>query len=124
MVTTFSMLAIFLACLGLLGLAAYAAETRTKEIGVRKVLGASATGIMVLLSKDFIKLVLIANLIAYPVAYYTTNRWLQEFVYRIDISLWPFALGTFIALAIALGTVSYQAFKAARANPIDALRYE
>ena len=124
MVTTFSMLAIFLACLGLLGLAAYAAEQRTKEIGVRKVLGASVSGIITLLSKNFVKLVLIANIIAYPVAYYTISHWLQEFVYRIDISVWPFALGTFLALAIALGTVSYQAFKAARANPIDALRYE
>ena len=122
--TLSSILAIFLACLGLFGLSAYAAETRTKEIGVRKVLGASVTGIMALLSKDFIKLVLIANLIAWPVAYYAANRWLQEFAYRIDISLWPFALGTLLALAIALGTVSYQAFKAARSNPIEALRYE
>ena len=117
-------LAIFVACLGLIGLASFTAERRTKEIGIRKVLGASASGIVMMLSKNFIKLVLIANLIAWPVAYYAANRWLQEFAYRIDISLWPFALGTLLALAIALGTVSYQAFKAARSNPIEALRYE
>jgi putative ABC transport system permease protein len=124
LVTTFSGLAIFLACLGLLGLAAYAAERRTKEIGVRKVLGASVGGIMALLSKDFVKLVLIANLIAWPVAYYTANHWLQAFAYRIDVGILPFLLSAALTLLIALGTVSYQAWKAARANPIDALRYE
>jgi len=124
MVTTFSGLAILLACLGLFGLASYAAEVRTKEIGIRKVLGASVSGVVMMLSKDFVKWVIVASLIAWPVAYYAANRWLAEFAYRIDVSVWPFVLGALLALGIALGTVSYQAFKAARANPVDSLRYE
>lgn len=123
-VTTFSGLAIFLACLGLFGLVSYAAEVRTKEIGIRKVLGASVSGIVMMLSKDFVKLVLVANVIAWPVAYYAAHEWLGEFAYRIDVSVWPFALGALLAFGIALGTVGYQALKAARANPVEALRYE
>jgi putative ABC transport system permease protein len=124
LITTFSGLAIFLACLGLLGLVAYAAERRTKEIGVRKVLGASVGGMMALLSKDLLQLVLIANLIAWPIVYYAANHWLQAFAYRIDIGILPFLLSTTLTVIIALATVSYQAHKAARANPIDALRNE
>jgi putative ABC transport system permease protein len=121
----FAALAILIACLGLLGLAAYAAERRTKEIGIRKVLGATVANLVELLSKDFVKLVLLANVIAWPFAWYAMNKWLQNFAYRIDISWWVFALvplgGT---LMIALLTVSTQAIKAALANPVEALRYE
>jgi putative ABC transport system permease protein len=121
---TFSMLAIFIACLGLFGLAAYTAEQRTKEIGIRKVLGASVSGIVLLFSKDFVKLVALANLIAWPVAYYAASRWLQGFAYRINLGIGVFVLGGALALVIALLTVSAQAIRAARANPVDALRYE
>ncbi|HEX9829548.1 MAG TPA: ABC transporter permease [Bacteroidota bacterium] len=117
-------LTIVIACLGLLGLAVFAAELRTKEIGVRKVLGASAAGIVRLLSMDFIKLVLIANLIAWPVAYYAMHQWLQDFAYRIELTLWVFALAGGVALLIALLTVSMQALKAAFSNPVEALRHE
>ncbi len=120
----FSALAIGIACLGLFGLAAYTAEQRTKEIGIRKVLGASVSGIIALLSGDFGKLVLIANLIAWPVAYFAMGRWLQDFAYRVDLSWGVFALSGGLALAIALVTVSTQAIKAALANPVEALRYE
>lgn len=122
MVTTFSGLAIFIASLGLFGLVSYTAEQRRKEIGIRKVLGARASGIVTLLSKDFIALVIVANLIAWPAAYWAANNWLQEFAYRMDITLWPFLLGTFLALTIALGTTSAQAIRAAHTNPVDALR--
>ena len=120
----FTFLAIAISCLGLFGLAAFVAENRTKEIGVRKVLGASITGIVGLLSKDFVKLVLIANLLTCPIAYFSMNRWLQDFAYRIDLSWWVFALAGGMALLIALLTVSAQAIKAALANPVEALRYE
>ena len=124
LVETFAGLAILVACLGLFGLAAFTAEQRTKEIGVRKVLGASVRSIVLLLSTEFARLVLIANLIAWPVAYFLMGGWLQNFAYRVDLSWWVFALSGMIALLIALGTVSYQALRAAVANPIDALRYE
>ncbi len=120
----FSGLAILIACLGLFGLAAFTTQQRTKEIGIRKILGASVSGIVCLLSKDFLKLVLIANLIAWPIAYYAMNQWLQSFAYRINLSISTFILSGLIALFIALLTVSYQAIKAARANPVEALRYE
>lgn len=119
-----SLFAIFIACLGLFGLTSLAVTRRTKEIGVRKVLGASASNVVMLLSKDFVKLVLGANLIAWPVAYYAMNRWLQDFAYRINLGVGVFILGGLLALVIALLTVSAQAVKAARANPVDALRYE
>jgi len=122
--TAFSSFAIFIACLGLFGLAAYSAEQRTKEIGIRKVLGATVPGIVGLLSKDFVKLVLLANFIAWPVAWFAMNKWLQNFAYRIDIGWWVFALAGGIALIIALLTVSAQAIRAALANPVEALRYE
>jgi len=120
----FAFLAVLIACFGLLGLSAYNVVQRTKEIGVRKVLGASVASIAGLLSKDFIKLVLAANLAAWPIAYFAMNRWLQDFAYRIDIGWWVFALAGALALLIALLTVSTQAIKAALANPVEALRYE
>lgn len=120
----FAGLAIFVACLGLLGLAAYMAEQRTKEIGIRKVLGASVGGIVVLLSKEFLKWVLIANVIAWPIAYYFMRSWLENFAYRIDLTVGVFLLAGVVALVIAMITVSLQAAKAATANPVDALKYE
>jgi putative ABC transport system permease protein len=124
LVGAFALLAIGVACLGLFGLAAFTAEQRTKEIGVRKVLGASVRSIVLLLTKEVAQLVLIANALAWPVAYVLANDWLQNFAYRVDLSWWVFALGGVIALLIALGTVAYQALRAATANPIAALRYE
>jgi len=117
-------LAIFISCLGLFGLAAQMAEMRIKEIGIRKVLGASVSGITLLLSKEFMKWVVVANVIAWPVAYYAMNRWIQNFAYRTSIGLWIFFLAAFLAFLIALITVGYQAVKTAMANPVDALRYE
>jgi putative ABC transport system permease protein len=117
-------LAILIACVGLFGLAAFMAEQRTKEIGVRKVLGASISGIVVLMSKDFTGLVLLGLLVATPLTYFAMSKWLQDFAYRIDISWWVFALAGGLALLIALLTVSTQAIKAALANPVDSLRYE
>jgi len=120
----FTFLAVFLSCLGLLGLTSFMAEQRTKEIGVRKVLGASITGIVILLSKEFTKWVLIANVIAWPLAYYFMNKWLQEFAYRINIGIGTFIASALIALVIALLTVSFLTIKAALANPVKSLRYE
>jgi len=120
----FSTLIIFVACLGLFGLATYTAEQRTKEIGIRKVLGANVTQVIQMLSKEFLKLVLIASLIAFPVAWWAMNKWLQSFAYRINISWWVFALVGFSALLIALITVSFQSIKAAIANPVKSLRTE
>ncbi|MFT5365146.1 MAG: putative ABC transport system permease protein [Candidatus Latescibacterota bacterium] len=117
-------LAIAIACLGLLGLIAYTAEVRTKEIGIRKVLGATDYSIVSLLSKEFLILVALASLLAWPIAYYTMNDWLQNFAYRIDLSPVYFLISTSTALIITLITIAYQALKAARANPIEALRYE
>jgi len=120
----FSLLSIFVACLGLFGLAAFTAGERTKEIGVRKVLGASSANILLLLSREFTKWVIAANLIAWPVAYYVMNRWIQNFAYRTSLGIWPFLLSAVLALGIALLTVSAQSIRAALAAPIDALRYE
>ena len=120
----FTALAIFIACLGLFGLATFAAEQRTKEIGVRKVLGASVASIVTLLSKDFLKLVLLAIVIATPIAWYAMNRWLQDFAYKITIEWWVFALAGLLAVGIALLTVSFQSVKAALMNPVKSLRSE
>jgi ABC-type antimicrobial peptide transport system permease subunit len=120
----FTLLTIIISCLGLFGLASYMAENRTKEIGIRKVLGASITNITSLLSKDFLKLVLIAFLIAVPISWYFMNKWLEDFAYRITISWWFFALAGILAAAIALATVSYQAIKSANTNPVKSLRTE
>lgn len=115
---------IFIACLGLFGLATYAAEQRIKEIGIRKVLGASVVGLTTLLSKDFLKLVLIANGLAFPLAWWAANKWLQDFAYRIDIQWWMFVVAGVAAVGIALLTVSFQAIRAALANPVESLRSE
>jgi len=120
----FAILAISIACLGLFGLASFTAEQRFKEIGIRKVLGASVTGIVGLLSKEFLALVALANIMAWPIAYYSMSRWLQDFVYRVEVSWWLFVLAGGLALLIALLTVGTQAMKAALANPVEALRYE
>lgn len=122
--SVFSILAIIIACLGLFGLASYTTERRTKEIGVRKVLGASSGSILLLLSKEFSKLVLIASLFAWPIAWWIMNEWLQNFAFRIDLSLLVFIAGTSLALLIAWLTVIGQAGKAATARPVNALRYE
>ncbi|MBC8358711.1 MAG: ABC transporter permease [Candidatus Aminicenantes bacterium] len=120
----FTAIAIFIACLGLFGLASFSAEQRSKEIGVRKVLGASVSGIFLMLSKQFTKWVLLANFIAWPIAYYLMDRWLNNFAYRIHINIVTFLLSATVILVIALLTVSYQSIKASLANPVDSLRYE
>jgi putative ABC transport system permease protein len=119
-----SILAIFVACLGLFGLSSFMAQQKTKEIGIRKTLGASIYSILVLLMKDFLKWIVLANIIAWPISYYFMHKWLQDYAYRISISWWVFIISFIMALVIALLTVSFQAIKAAIANPIEALRYE
>lgn len=120
--TAASGLAIFIACLGLFGLAAFSTQQRVKEIGIRKVLGASVSSIVSLVSKDFLLLVAVANLFAWPLAWWATRRWLQDFAYSIDVNWWYFVLAGVIAILIALFTVSFQSIKAALANPVDSLR--
>jgi putative ABC transport system permease protein len=120
----FAALTIFIACLGLFGLATFTAEQRTKEIGIRKVLGASVSSVVLLLSKDFLKLVLVAIVIGSPVAYYLMNKWLSDFAYRIEISWWVFAAAAILAISVALLTVGYQAIKAALMNPVESLKTE
>jgi predicted permease len=123
-IRTFAFLAILISCLGLFGLAAYTSEQRTKEIGIRKILGASASKIIFLLSKQYIKWVLAANLIAWPAAYFLMNFWLQDFPYRINLGIPIFLLAAVLSLLIAQLTVGFQAIKAARTDPVDSLRYE
>lgn len=120
----FAGIAIFISCLGLFGLTTYTMQVKIKEIGIRKVLGASISSIVQLLSKDFLKLVFIAFVIAIPIAWWATSKWLQGFAYRVNISWWIFALAGVLALSIALVTISFQAVKAAIANPVDSLRDE
>jgi ABC-type antimicrobial peptide transport system permease subunit len=120
----FAGLTIFISCLGLFGLAAYMAENRTREIGIRKVLGASITGITTLLSKDFVKLVIVSFLIATPLSYWAMHQWLQHYEYRVSIQWWVFAVACFLSVAIAILTVSYQAIKAGLVNPVKSLRKE
>ncbi|HEY5969633.1 MAG TPA: ABC transporter permease [Chitinophagaceae bacterium] len=122
--TIFSGLAIFIACIGLLGLAAYATQQRTREISIRKVLGASEGSIVTMLSKDFLKLVLLSSAIAFPIAWWGMNKWLQDFAYRIDVGWWIFIVASLAALLIALFTISTQAIKAAITNPVKNLRAE
>jgi putative ABC transport system permease protein len=122
--TTFAVLAIIIACLGLFALAAFMAEQRSKEIGIRKVLGASISNITTLLSMNFIKLVFIAIVIASPISWWAMTKWLQDFTYRIAISWWMFALAGAVAVIIALLTVSYQSIKAALMNPVNSLKAE
>jgi putative ABC transport system permease protein len=120
----FTTLAIVIACLGLFGLAAYAAEQRTKEIGIRKVLGADVSAIVAMLSKDFVKLVLLAIVIASPLAWYLMSKWLQDFAYRISIHWWVIAIAGTGALVIAVITIGFQSVKAALANPVNSLKNE
>jgi len=117
-------LSIFIACLGLFGLTSFMIERRTKEIGIRKVLGASVSNLFFILLKEFTKCVLLANIIAWPLGYFFMNKWLQDFAYRINIELWVFLMSMALTLIIALFTVSYQVIKAALANPVEVLRYE
>jgi ABC-type antimicrobial peptide transport system permease subunit len=117
-------IAIFISCMGLFGLATFTAQQRVKEIGIRKVLGASASSIVSMLSKDFVSLVMVAILIASPIAYYFMNMWLQDFAYRINISWWIFLVSGVSAILIALVTISFQSVKAALANPVKSLRSE
>ena len=120
----FSLLGILIASLGLFGLSSYTTERRIKEIGVRKVLGATETGIVLLLSKEIVRWVLLANIIAWPVAYWLADRWLGSFAYRINLGWTTFVLAGLVALSIAVITVSFQAVRAALANPVESLRYE
>ncbi|MHC4891716.1 MAG: ABC transporter permease, partial [Planctomycetota bacterium] len=122
--SAFAVLAIFVASMGLFGLASFMAEQRTKEIGIRKVLGASVSGIVLLLSREYVKWILLANLIAWPLAYYAMNKWLQNFAFRTGFTIWTFLIAGGAALAIALLTVSYQSLKAAFAHPAKSLRHE
>ncbi len=120
----FALLAVAIACLGLFGLASFTAEQKTREIGVRKVLGASASGIVVLLTKEFAKWVLVANVLAWPAAYFIMRNWLQQYAYRTNIAWWLFAAAGGGALVVALLTVSFQALRAAQSDPVKALKYE
>jgi putative ABC transport system permease protein len=120
----FSIIAILVACLGLLGLSSYQILQRTKEIGIRKVLGATTTGIVGLLSKDFLKLVVVSFIIATPVAYYAMQQWLTDFAYRINVPLWTFMIAGIAAVTIAFMTVSLQSIRAALTNPVESLRSE
>jgi putative ABC transport system permease protein len=120
----FAGLTIFISCLGLFGLANYMAENRTKEMGVRKVLGAGVANIAILLSKDFLKLVILAFLIATPITWYAMTTWLQNYSYRVGVEWWVFAMTGILSVLIAVATVSYQAIKAALANPVKSLRTE
>lgn len=120
----FTLIAIVIACMGLFGLATFTAEQRIKEIGVRKVLGASVSQIVTLMSKDFLKLVMASIVLSSPIAYYGMDQWLQSFAYRIDIQWWVFVVAGVIAALIALFTVSFQAIKAAITNPVNSLKSE
>ncbi len=124
LILCFSLMIVFIACLGLLGLSAFTSEQRTKEIGVRKVLGGSVSQMVLLLSREFVGAMLLANVIAWPVAWFAMNRWLQNFAYRINLSLWIFGLAGLLALLVALITVGFQVIRAARLNPVKSLKYE
>ncbi len=124
LILVFAIVAIVISCLGLFGLAAFTAERRTKEIGIRKVLGASVAGIARLLTKDFVKLVVIALVIALPIAWMGMNKWLQNFAYRINISWWMFLMAGALVIFIAFATISFQSIKAAIANPVKSLKTE
>jgi len=122
--TYFAGIAIIISCLGLFGLAAFTAQRKEKEIGIRKVVGATVTNVVVMLSKDFLKLVLIAVLIAFPLAWWAMNQWLQSFAYRINIGVEVFMIAGASIIVITLFTISFQAIKAAIANPVKSLRTE
>ncbi|WP_051007987.1 ABC transporter permease [Psychroflexus torquis] len=120
----FAVLTIFVACLGLFGLVTYTAEQRTKEIGIRKVLGSNVLQIVSLLTKDFLKLIIISFLIAFPLGFYLMNKWLQDFAYRIEISVWSIFLAALLTSIVALLTISFKSIRAAIANPVDSLKTE
>ena len=120
--SSFVVLALFIGCLGLLGLSAYAASQRTREIGIRKVLGSSEGGIFLLLSKEYVKLITLAILISIPLVYFTMNRWMETFSYRTSISAGIFAVAGGTVLLLSLSTVTFQTWRAARANPVDSIR--
>jgi putative ABC transport system permease protein len=122
--TYIAFLTIFIACLGLLGLSAFHAERKTKEIGIRKVVGGSISDIVLLLTKEFVKWVLAANVVSWPIAYLIVKAWLRDYAYRINIGLEIFIVSAVLVFSIAVLTVSYQAIKAGKANPVDSLRYE
>ena len=122
--SNFTFIAILIACLGLFGLSAYNAQQRTKEIGIRKILGASVLGVTQLLSKEFLKLVLLAIAVSIPIAWYAMNEWLQNFAYHVALDAWIFVLSGLVAVLIALFTVSFQSIKAALTNPVNSLRNE
>jgi putative ABC transport system permease protein len=124
LVTIFTLLAIFISCLGIFGLSSYTAEQRTKEIGIRKILGASVSSVVRYVSKEFVILVLVANIVIWPLAYFLINQWLTSFAYRVDIALWTFVSTGISILLVSLLTVSWQIIRAATANPVDSLRYE
>jgi putative ABC transport system permease protein len=120
----FSLLSVIIACLGLFGLASYTTEQKTKEIGIRKVLGASIPGIVIMTAREFLKWILIANLLAWPISYFVMSKWLQDFAYKVSIGPLVFVFSAGLALTVAVLTVSYHSIKAALANPVDSLRYE
>ena len=124
LVSYFSCLAILIACFGLYGLVSFMTEARTKEIGIRRVLGAPVAGITLELSREFLKWVLLANVMAIPLAYVMITQWLQNFAFHITVGIWMFVFSTFLTLVISLATVSFQSVKAARADPVRALRFE
>jgi putative ABC transport system permease protein len=124
MVGLFSFISILIACFGLFGLVSFIANRKVKEIGIRKVNGAKVSEILTMLNKDFVKWVVIAFVIAAPIAYYAMNKWLENFAYKTNLSWWIFALAGLLALGIALLTVSWQSWRAATRNPVEALRYE
>jgi len=124
LISHFAGLAIFIACLGLFGLASFVAEQRTKEIGIRKVLGASTSGIVFMISKELTKMIVLANAIAWPVAYFVMRNWVQTFPYRENISVLIFVFSGTIVLFIGLATISFQSIKAGLTNPVDSLKYE
>jgi putative ABC transport system permease protein len=120
----FAIIAIFISCLGLFGLATYTAQVRTREIGVRKVLGAGVGGIVTLLAKDFIRLILVAIIIATPISWYLMNKWLSDYAYRVNIGWSVFVISGLLAIVIAIVTISFQSMRAAIANPVKSLRTE
>jgi putative ABC transport system permease protein len=120
----FAILSVIVAAMGLFGLSSFATEVRMKEIGIRKVLGADMFNISLLLSKDFTKWVLVANIIAWPVAYYAISKWLDDFSYKTDMGIWIYILSAIVALLISVITISFQSIKAANTNPVKTLRYE
>lgn len=124
LVNLFSTLAVFVACLGLFGLTSYMTEQKTKEIGIRKVLGASVVNVLFLTTRQFIILIMFANFIAWPLAYYFMNKWLEDFAFRINIGIETFILSAAVIIFIAVFTISFQALKASLANPVKSLRYE